>query len=553
MSDAIETKTQLRREPPGALGATSSSSTRGLGPDYQLAVQEAMAGRYARARELYRGLLDEDLAESARWFVRNDLAVLNAMQGKLEASRAELKDVIDGCPGWIVAKKNAASVHSAMNAAATSEMPASCRRSNSSREGSRAPCKISILSFLFNWPSTGGGIVHTVELVDFLGRAGYIVEHVHAKYEPWGIGRVDDTLPIRSIGIEFDNRSWNVPTIQAAFRRAVDQFEADVVIITDCWNFKPYLAQAVEAYPYVIRQQALECICPLNNLRLLIDAPNRVRQCAMNQFTAPDHCTTCLADNGVRSGQLHIAERELSRVGSSQYRDLLYRTYLGADAVLVLNPLIQAELRPYCESVEVVTWGMDPDRFPWPSTSEHEDGDSNGTLTLLMAGAAEELIKGLHVLRAACREVWRVRQDFRLRITSRSIHNAEEFIQCIGWQSQEELPTRIREADIIVMPTIAQEGLGRSTVEAMGAARPVIASAIGGLPYTVSHGVNGLLFEPGDADDLARQIVRLLDDPDERRRMGLAGRRRFETEFTWPVVIEDQYRPLLSRILHAKR
>jgi len=97
------------------------------------------------------------------------------------------------------------------------------------------------------------------------------------------------------------------------------------------------------------------------------------------------------------------------------------------------------------------------------------------------------------------------------------------------------------------VPTIAQEGLSRTSVEAMASGIPVIASRIGGLPYTVSDGITGLLFEPGDAADLARKIARLLDDPALRRQMGLAGRRRFEDEFTWQTVIERYYRPLLAR------
>jgi len=83
--------------------------------------------------------------------------------------------------------------------------------------------------------------------------------------------------------------------------------------------------------------------------------------------------------------------------------------------------------------------------------------------------------------------------------------------------------------------------------EAMAAGIPVIASRIGGVPYTVSDGVTGLLCEPGDPVDLAAKIARLLDDPDLRREMGLAGRRRFEADFTWETVIERYWRPLLTR------
>ena len=57
----------------------------------------------------------------------------------------------------------------------------------------------------------------------------------------------------------------------------------------------------------------------------------------------------------------------------------------------------------------------------------------------------------------------------------------------------------------------------------------------------------GILFEPGNADQLANSIERLLDDPDLCQQMGAAGRRRFEEEFTWDVIIDRHYRPLLKR------
>ncbi len=97
------------------------------------------------------------------------------------------------------------------------------------------------------------------------------------------------------------------------------------------------------------------------------------------------------------------------------------------------------------------------------------------------------------------------------------------------------------------MPTIAQEALGRTAVEAMAAGKPVVASRLGGLPFTVVDGATGLLCEPGNARDLADKIENLLDDPALRKRLGLAGRRRFEEHYSWDVIIERHYRPLLSR------
>src|SRR5205807_3881176 len=99
------------------------------------------------------------------------------------------------------------------------------------RHGGDGRIRVVILSFLFNWPSTGGGIVHTVELAQFLIRAGYEVLHVYAHFEPWGIGRVEGPLPYPAEALHFDDTTWNVAAIQNAYRRAVAAFNPDHVLI----------------------------------------------------------------------------------------------------------------------------------------------------------------------------------------------------------------------------------------------------------------------------------------------------------------------------------
>src|SRR5690606_25154194 len=176
--------------------------------------------------------------------------------------------------------------------------------------------KLAIVSFLFNWPSTGGGIIHTVELATFLQRAGYDVRLFYPQFAPWDLGNVDTTCPFPGTAIAFDDRSWTAPTICGRLRRAVDDFQPDAVIITDCWNFKPLLADALSHYPYFLRMQALECLCPLNNLRLLVDRSGRSEQCPKNQLASPDDCGGCLRRHGSSSGGLHQAERALAGVGT---------------------------------------------------------------------------------------------------------------------------------------------------------------------------------------------------------------------------------------------
>jgi hypothetical protein len=163
--------------------------------------------------------------------------------------------------------------------------------------------RVAVLSFLFNWPSTGGGNMHTAGLVEFLGRAGYGVRHFYARYPAWGIERVvaedggastedegrraevgesetcgragggvgDPRRTESSEAIEFAESDWNVPEIQRRFRAAVDSFAPDYVVISDTWNMKPHLAEAcarhdeaVVAYRQSLRYRPIYAATYLN-------------------------------------------------------------------------------------------------------------------------------------------------------------------------------------------------------------------------------------------------------------------------------------------------
>jgi glycosyltransferase involved in cell wall biosynthesis len=406
--------------------------------------------------------------------------------------------------------------------------------------------RLAILSFLFNWPSTGGGNIHTVELAKFLARAGYEIQHFYAKCPSAGLGRVEDSLPFESCAIEFDIERSSAREIQDLFRTAVKQFEPDYVLITDSWNFKPLLADAMRDYPTLLRFQAMECLCPLNNLRLLANGPDQIEQCPKHQLATPDYCHRCLMERGRHSGALHQLERALSAVGTPEYDAILRSSLEQAEAVLVFNPMIETIISPYARSVKVVPWGMDSSRFPWPPPDDGGELRRPGVTSIFQAAYMEEFIKGFHVLREACAQLWSARHDFELVVTGDAPASPEPFIRYVGWQSQDHLPRVYRSCDICVVPTIAQDGLSRTSVEAMASGLPVVASRIGGLPYTVSEGVTGLLCDPGNASDLARKLAVLLDDSTLRQSMGRAGRKRFEEDFTWEVVIERHYRPLLK-------
>lgn len=151
-------------------------------------------------------------------------------------------------------------------------------------------------------------------------------------------------------------------------------------------------------------------------------------------------------------------------------------------------------------------------------------------------------MKGFAVVQAACERLWQSRQDFRLVITANAVCDADPFVECAGWQSQSALPTLLAQCDIVVCPTVAEEALGRTAVEGMGTGRPVVASRIGGLSFTVLDEATGLLCRPGDIDDLARQLTRLLDDAPLRAHLGSNGRQRFLENYTWEAILPQYHR-----------
>jgi glycosyltransferase involved in cell wall biosynthesis len=123
----------------------------------------------------------------------------------------------------------------------------------------------------------------------------------------------------------------------------------------------------------------------------------------------------------------------------------------------------------------------------------------------------------------------------------------DESVRFLGFVSP--VQRAIEDASIVVVPSLG-EGFGMVALEAMERARPVVASAVGGLPEIVAHGETGLVVPPGDADALADAIVALASDRERVAAMGRAGRERAIAEFPPErsvARIEELYTTALDR------
>jgi glycosyltransferase involved in cell wall biosynthesis len=106
-----------------------------------------------------------------------------------------------------------------------------------------------------------------------------------------------------------------------------------------------------------------------------------------------------------------------------------------------------------------------------------------------------------------------------------------------------DMPALMASAHAVALLSEA-EALPMTVLEAMAAARPVVASDIGGTAEAVMQGKTGLLVPPGDAELAARALAELAGDPERARQMGEAGRVRQRERFDGEAMVERYHRSL---------
>jgi glycosyltransferase involved in cell wall biosynthesis len=116
------------------------------------------------------------------------------------------------------------------------------------------------------------------------------------------------------------------------------------------------------------------------------------------------------------------------------------------------------------------------------------------------------------------------------------------------YMTPEERSQFMHGIDVFVLPSLT-EGTPNAIIEAMAHAKPIIATAVGGVPDVVND-ESGILVPPDDGEALTAAMVRLAADAQLRRRMGLAARKRYEQFFTPRVVLPllvDFYERVVDR------
>ena len=120
-------------------------------------------------------------------------------------------------------------------------------------------------------------------------------------------------------------------------------------------------------------------------------------------------------------------------------------------------------------------------------------------------------------------------------------------IEFLGKVSSFKIPSLLAGCELFVLPS-RKEAFGIVVLEAMASKKPVVATRVGGVPEIIDDGINGILVEPENPEELAHGILMVLENEDLRKKLVRNGYNTVIERYTWPQ-IADKYIELYSRLL----
>ena len=184
--------------------------------------------------------------------------------------------------------------------------------------------------------------------------------------------------------------------------------------------------------------------------------------------------------------------------------------------------------------VRVISDGVDSDVF-------RPLGLAREPNSVLFVGNSEEYSKGVRYLLEALGYL-KGKREIHLTVVDQPLGDLvgrlsrqlglEAQVTVTGRVGRQELVRLYNRAQLLVSPSL-YEGFGLPAAEAMACETPVIATTAGAFPEVIEDGVSGLLVPPGDSEELADAVDRLLGDESRRRALGTEARIRILERFTW--------------------
>lgn len=230
-------------------------------------------------------------------------------------------------------------------------------------------------------------------------------------------------------------------------------------------------------------------------------------------------------------------------------RNMLIRGYLKRNVqqiISVSDALGQALAANRISNVRTIHNGIDPGEM---RVSEERVQDFNrrfnlgGKKAILFGGRLSYLKGAVHLLRAFNKVAARVPEAVLLIIGNREGYGRDIArvaqglgidgrVVFTGWIEGDDLKSAYAACSVVAVPSVCFDSFPVVILEAMAAARPVIATCFGGSREAVLDTETGCIVNPLDIDGMGERIAGLLGNTDVCRRMGEAGRRRVQELFS---------------------
>lgn len=338
------------------------------------------------------------------------------------------------------------------------------------------------------------------------------------------------------------------PDAAAAARRLVDEFAPDAVHAHNVHQHLSFGAlAAVSGPPLVLTAHDYLLFC---HSRFLCSAgdpslrarPLLCRHCRLRAWRLP------LRNAFVR----RTVRRHVGRVvcvSDAQRRAVAANGFAGRSR----------DGRPLLETIYNGVDALAPSASPEEAAGfRRERGLGNGRAVLFggrLSGAkgGEQLLRALDRARkrGADASLWvaGARPDYeqRLQELARELGLSSR-LHLLGWLDQAELRRAFAACDVCATPSIHPDPFNLMNVEAMAAARPVVATCYGGAPEIVVDGVTGYVADPLKPDVFGDRLADVLANPERARAMGEAGRERVCELFTLSRQVQ-RYLDLFHRLM----
>jgi len=281
---------------------------------------------------------------------------------------------------------------------------------------------------------------------------------------------------------------------------------------------------------YAVQSAGIPVVQTLHNFRLVCAGATLCRNGSV--------CQACITRKSLLPALAHGCYRD-SRAATAVVATMLathraMHTYqTKVDAYIALSEFARRKF---------VDGGLPEDRIvvkPNFVSPDPGPGEGLGGGALFTGRLSEE--KGVRTLAAA----WRTLENIPLQVAGDGpLRNIDwpRNVTALGPQPNENVMRLMQQSQVLIFPSTWYECAPMTIVEAFACGLPVIASNLGSIPEFVRHGYNGLLFRPGDPEDLARQVRWAFDHPEHLRAMRANARREYEQKYT----AERNYKMLID-------